>query len=200
MAPRPPPSADFNETVAWFRKRVKMTDAEFADLRARATRRANEMAAKATTALRKEVADGIARAVRKGMNLDTAKREIGAQLAKSWGIPAGKAGNRIDAVLRQNIQVVYAAARKEQMSDPAIRRARPFWELVPRLDVGTTDLCRQLKGTVLPADDPWWLGRNPPLHFGCRSAIRALTRAAAEKKGITASPPRVRAEPGFGNG
>lgn len=66
-------------------------------------------------------------------------------------------------------------------------------------DRRTTSECAALHGTVARADDPWWDGRIPPLHFNCRSSIRSLDEEQAKEQPKFAQPkPETRGSDGFG--
>lgn len=41
-------------------------------------------------------------------------------------------------------------------------------------DARQTDVCHSLSGVVRPYGDPFWQSHFPPLHFNCRSTIRAI--------------------------
>ena len=41
-------------------------------------------------------------------------------------------------------------------------------------DARQTDVCHSLSGIVRPYGDPFWQSHFPPLHFNCRSTIRAI--------------------------
>jgi hypothetical protein len=67
------------------------------------------------------------------------------------------------------------------------------------LDNRTSDICAECDGTVLDADDPWFQTHYPPLHPNCRCVAVTLTKAQAEREGISASGPRVDVPDGFGD-
>ena len=41
-------------------------------------------------------------------------------------------------------------------------------------DARQTDVCHSLMGIIRPYDDPFWENHFPPLHFNCRSTVRAI--------------------------
>lgn len=51
----------------------------------------------------------------------------------------------------------------------------PYLKFDAVLDKQTTDLCRDLDGTTLPIDHPFWKRYYPPNHFNCRSTVRQVT-------------------------
>lgn len=105
---------------------------------------------------------------------------------------------RLETIFRTNVQRAYQAGRYEQMTHPVTLKMRPYWLFDAILDGRTTRGCKDANGTLLPAKHPWWDGNYPPRHFRCRSLVRSLRVAEAEKRGITAQPPDVTAQDGFG--
>lgn len=60
-----------------------------------------------------------------------------------------------------------------------------------------TDICASRQGMVLPKNDPRWATNTPPLHFGCKSRLLPVTRAAAKEYGIKRWTPREIRDPGY---
>lgn len=104
-----------------------------------------------------------------------------------------------NTIFRTNAQAAYSHGRRAQMVTPAMLRIRPYWRFVALLDARTTTICRPLNGVTLPATDPFWNTRQPPLHFQCRSLIQSLRKSVAEEEGITEEVPDVQPMEGFGS-
>jgi len=79
-------------------------------------------------------------------------------------------GKYYETVYRTNIQSDYNAGRAQQFKNnpPALL------EFIGIEDARQTDICARRTGTVLPPDDPWWEANWPPLHYNCRSTVRAI--------------------------
>jgi SPP1 gp7 family putative phage head morphogenesis protein len=105
-----------------------------------------------------------------------------------------------ETVFRNAVQRSYNAGRYEQMNDPEVAKVRPFWMYDAILDDRTTEvICRPRDGVTLPRDHQWWQNGNiPPLHHRCRSGIRNLRKAEADRRGITTDLPDQQAKPGWG--
>lgn len=103
-----------------------------------------------------------------------------------------------DIPARTFLQERYNTERWHQMVSEPVRSVRPFWLYDAIIDGRQTQLCNGYNGTLLPWDDPWWLFRKPPNHWGCRSVIRAVSRSTARRRGITPKPPTVSPPDGFG--
>jgi hypothetical protein len=103
-----------------------------------------------------------------------------------------------DVVARTFLQERYNTERWHQMVSEPVRSVRPFWLYDAIIDGRETVICNKLNNTLLPWDDPFWLFRKPPNHWGCRSIIRAVSRATARRRGITSVLPTVLPQDGFG--
>lgn len=67
-------------------------------------------------------------------------------------------------------------------------------EHVSVLDDGTTVICEERNGLMLPASDPYWVTGCPPLHWNCRSILLPITGDFEP----STWRPSVPALPGFG--
>lgn len=172
-----------------------MTDDEFATLDANARRKAFTVAGVAQLDLVSEVQNQLVKSLESGVDFKEFQQAVTAKLEAAWGGP--KSG-RVETIFRTNIQTAYSAGRYGQMTSPLVLAARPVWVYDAILDSRTSKICGPLAGTTLPADDPWWDTRIPPLHHSCRSSLRSLTQAQADKQGITSSPPEINPASGFG--
>lgn len=205
MARKPPkqPPADVNapeRAVAWFRERVLMSDDEFSALEDANHDRAFTMAGVAQLDLVEDVWAQLDRAVANGETLEDFQQRIGDRLASAWG---SEQPWRVETIFRNNVQRAYNVGRWEQMSHPAVIAARPYKRLSNIMDGRTSPICVDVDeggvgGTVLPADDPWWLSHVPPLHHACRSTIVTLSSREARSEGIDDAAPAVRSADGFG--
>lgn len=59
----------------------------------------------------------------------------------------------------------------------ATKAILPYLEFDAVIDSHTTELCRTLNGTKLPADHPFWNTYYPPNHYGERATVRQLRYA-----------------------
>lgn len=195
------PSADpnqFAEAVAAFRKRVPITREQWERL----TTKAREFAFFVSNIMQADVIadvfDHIERAIANGDSFGDFKKAVKPALTEAWGGTVANPPARIENVFRTNVLGAYNAGRRAQMADPIVKRRRPYWQFRATIDKRTSDICEPLNGTTLPADDPFWAGATPPLHYQCRSLVVPLTVEQAEAEGIADSPPISTAQPGFG--
>lgn len=186
---------DPEEAIAWFRSRVPLTKEEWQALQEQARRKAFTVAGVAELDLLAEAWDSLARAIEQGTPYAEWANGVRNRLEAAWGRPDGQ---RLEAIFRTNVQMAYSSGRWVQMEDPEFKETRPYRMYDAILDSRTTRICQERNGTVLPADDPWWQRNWPPLHFNCRSGVRSLTQAEAERRGTTERPPSAPGQEGFG--
>ena len=75
-----------------------------------------------------------------------------------------------ETVYRTNVQTAYNAGRMMGFEED-----RPLaLHFVGIEDARQTDICHSMSNVIRPYDDPIWKKYIPPLHFGCRSTVRAI--------------------------
>lgn len=202
MASKPP--ADPNKrpaAEAWFRKRVALTEKEYAALGEEARRRGWTIGG--TMQLR--VVQGVLNAIRKAAkageegerpDFDAFKKDLRKRLKDGEYIDANS--GRLKTSLQTTVQTAYSAGRWSYVTSEASLARRPYLMLDAVLDGKTTLLCRTLHGTVRRADSAYWKRRWPPFHFNCRTGVRALTVRAARIRGVTVGDVGPEPEEGFG--
>lgn len=189
----PADPAKFDEAVKWFRARLPMTDDEFAALDDVAHERAFTISGVRDLQVVTDVYAEIDKAIENGTPFAEFKKAVQEKLTAEWG---SEDSRRIETIFRTNVQTAYSRGRKEQLLDPQVLSTRPFWIYDATLDSRTTDICRALNGTILPADDSFWGSHSPPNHFNCRSQIRSLRTSEAKRRGISEKP-SVKPQKGF---
>lgn len=182
----------YNGAIEWFRSRVPMAEADARDLSARARERAFWAAGAATAAQAEALQESLARAM------------TGGQPMQEWvktarGILTQSSTQHLETIFRTNTQAAYSVARQTQMYAPAVLRRRPWGYVQTVDDQRRSKICKGFAGTLMPLDDPGWLKRWPPYHHRCRTTIRNLTDAQAEKLGGATGWPSVMPATGFGS-
>ena len=191
----PPADPDrFEEAVRAFRRRVPLPEPLWRKLQAQERRRAFWVATVTQARAVQELKDAAERAIRDGTTLEDFKREA-RERAADWG---SLSSPHLETVFRTNVMGAYNGGRHEIFSDPVVMEARPYLRFDAAGDSRTTDVCEELDGTVLPADDPFWATHTPPLHFNCRSVLTPLTAEEAGEEGVANDNPVAKADDGFG--
>jgi len=187
-----PDPAKFQEAVDWFRGKVPLLKSEWRMLTEEARRRAFTAAGVASLDLLGLLQASLLRALEQGTPFGEWKKEA-ARI-----VQGGLSQAHLETIFRNNVQAAYSAGRWDQLQDPAVKRSHPYLMYDAVLDDRTTDICRMRDGVVRPADDPWWKGNWPPLHHNCRSGVRPLTEAEAQRRGVAQTLPYVPPQEGFG--
>lgn len=187
---------DFDEAIAWFRKRVPMTREQADALDATARLQAFWVSHVAQADIVGQAWAAIDKALAKGTTLEDFKKEIGSELRRAWSGSVDDPAWRLETIFRTNLQSAYAAGRYKQATHPDVLADHPIWMFDAVLDGRETDVCRKCDGTKLPADHPWWETHVAPLHYKCRSSVVTLTEAQAGK--LTSAPADAVADDGFG--
>ncbi len=191
--------ARFEEAVAYFRQRMPDLVADDVEsLLAVMRLRARTWSSKAQLDLATTVWEGIEAAVADGETFADFKARISDVVTRGFGGAAQPEAWWLERIFRTNVQRAYGGGRVRQLSEPDVLAARPFWRFSAVFDSRTSETCKACRGTVLPANHPWWRTHQPPLHHSCRSTIIPMTARAGEAA-LTKRPPRVEPEEGFGN-
>lgn len=181
--------------IAYLRDKLLMSDEEFYALEERARARAFTVSQVADLDIVSQVWEAVTSAVEDGDSFEDFYANVSESLSASWG---GEIPGRIEVIFRTNVQFAYAAGRWQHNSSEEVRATHSFLRFVAVLDDRTTDICSELHGTTLPADDPFWDDHQPPLHHNCRSDIQAITDAEAAEMGLTEEAPQAQPDEGFG--
>jgi phage gp29-like protein len=94
--------------------------------------------------------------------------------------------SHVETVFRNATMGAYSSGREVQMTQPAVLKARPYWQI----RVVKDDRCRathaKVRGFVLRADDPFWksVGR-PPWGHACRCVLSSRSEREIKRLGLT---------------
>lgn len=186
---------DFEDAIAWFRKRVAMTRAERDRLTDEARLRSFWVSHVAQADIVAQAWKAIDKALATGTSLAQFKKEIGPALRSAWSGSVKDPAWRLETIFRTNVQSAYSAGRTRQALKPEVLEDRPVWMFDAILDGRETEICEACDNTKLQATHDWWRSHTPPLHFNCRSSVISLT---PEQAGKLSAPPKASAQQGFG--
>lgn len=82
---------------------------------------------------------------------------------------------RTRVIYETNLRTSWAAGRHAQLTDPGVRRRRPYWQYRHGGSADPRPEHLAWDGMVLPADDPWWDAHYPPNGWGCSCSVVALS-------------------------
>lgn len=156
----------FSEAIAFMKARVPLTKPEWNELEEQVRFRAFTVAALSEP-------DAIERVRRQAI----AALEQGRPMAEFWDAARledaagiGQSPWYWETVYRTNTQTAYNAGRAAEFT----RNQPDYLEFVGIEDSRQTSICSERSGIILPATHPFWSSNWPPLHFNCRSTVRAL--------------------------
>jgi len=89
---------------------------------------------------------------------------------------------RLRTIYRTNLQTAYQAGRWQTQVEG--KEERPYLQFVAVLDARTRPSHAALNGKVFPIDDPFWDTFYPPLDWGCRCRVRALSVDNVKERGL----------------
>lgn len=147
-----------------------------------------------------DIREGVEQALKRGETQRWFDRDLTGLLQRKgwWGrkIIVGSDGQaevvqegsprRLQTIFRTNTQTAYAAGRWKRFADNAA--ARPYLQYVAVMDGRTRPAHGRLNGKVFPIDSPIWKVIGPPNGFNCRCAVRALSAADLERRGLRVEP------------
>lgn len=168
------------EAVAEFKKKQVVTRDLFDRIQAAQQRRAFTVANAATKDVANAVKRELVSQVAQGADLRDFKKHAVERLESAGWTPQNS--SHVETVFRTNVVGAYNAGRAQQMSQPAVVRARPYWQIVTVND-GPPRQRRSHQAVhlvVLRADDPFWLEAYPPFGYNCRCRVRSLSRREGE--------------------
>lgn len=183
----------FKAQIAFFRGKVSVPTAHWADV----WQGAHDQAFMVAGAAKAELIDDLRKAVGKGIEQGTTlaqfRKDFDAIVARhgwtGWtgeGSEKGRAW-RTRVIYETNLRTSYAAGRWEQLQ--AGKHRRPWLMYVHDDSVRYPRPHHQAwDGTVLHIDDPWWQAHYPPNGWGCKCKVRSLTRGQLQRRGLTPGP------------
>lgn len=131
--------------------------------------------------------DELGKSVAKGLGLRSFRKELNARFDSAGWTRINP--SHVENVFRTNTMSAYSAGREAQMTQPAVLKARPYWQIMGVHD----DRCRAthaaVRGKVLRADDPFWknVGR-PPFGWMCRCKTVSRSQREVDRLGLTITP------------
>jgi hypothetical protein len=183
-----------------FEQREAVTRPVYDAMTDAARRRAVTVAGAATKEVVRTVQREIVQQVAQGADLrDFEKRVVPRLEAAGW---TPQNSSHVENVLRTNVSGAYNSGRARQMTQPAVLRLRPFWQIVTVNDgpprQRPTHQAAHL--VVLRADDPFWLTAYPPFGYQCRCRVRTLGRRQGEQLVVSGSTLHDLPDRGFTSG
>lgn len=129
-----------------------------------------------------KIRDALSETLAKGGSAADFRRSVN-ELTSEAGVEQ-LAAFELDTVFQTNLGKAYSAGRLEQMREPSLMEALPFWQYWTAGDLRVRPAHAALDGFCARAIDPVWLRIYPPNGFNCRcSVIPVLPEDAPEGSG-----------------
>ena len=181
----------FAEQIAFFRQKLNLPTESWDDILKSAHDRAFIVAGVAKADLLNDLRVAVDAAIAEGKTIQWFRKEFDNIVAKNgwtgWTGEGSKAGKawRTRVIYQTNLSTSYAAGRYQQLNDPDLLKARPYWKYIHSdLVTHPRPLHQSWNGVVLPYDNAWWKTHFCPNGWGCRCRIMAVR--ASEYKGKSA--------------
>lgn len=179
----------FEEQLAFFRRKLNLPSERWDDIRKAAHNRAFIVAGAAQADLVQDLRQAVDQAMARGVGIGEFRRSFKAVVAKNgwtgWrgeGSAAGVAW-RTRVIYQTNMATSYAAGRWQQLNDPDVAAARPFWRYVHADGVlHPRPLHLAWHNTVLPREHPFWKTHFAPNGWGCRCEVRPVKAPGPDDK------------------
>jgi SPP1 gp7 family putative phage head morphogenesis protein len=186
-----PQRLPFAQAIAYFREQLAIPSDRWEVIWAEIGDYASALAALTQAEILNDIYQEILKALEQGTTLQQFKQDFDRIVAqRGWTEGQGYTPWRKELLFSQNLRTAYASGRYEQMSDPAVTAARPYWIWKHRDSRNPRPAHLALHNKVFSFDDPFWATGFPPCGFGCRCAVFTLSDRDLDRRGlkVTASP------------
>ena len=172
----------FDEAIKFFRNKVPISDEEYKYLETETKKRAFSVAKITRLDILQDLLNELRKALETGETLQTFQKSVNQKMQdKGW---KGLTPFRLDTIFRTNIQTAYMTGRYKQMKSPDVVSERPYWLYSAVNDSATRPSHMAMNGIIRRFDDPIWEEWYPPNGFRCRCKVIALSKEAAQRRGL----------------
>jgi len=180
-------SLPFDEAIKFFRQKVSLPTEAWTDIWEGMHSRAFVVAGGMKSELLSDLRAAVDRGISEGTTITGFRKAFDETVKKNGWSYKGSRGWRTATSFNTNVRTAYAAGHYEQMTAPAVLKARPFWRYVGGLSEHPRALHLKWSGTVLRADDAWWHTHYPPNGWGCKCMVVSHSSAELERDGLDVS-------------
>ncbi len=173
----------FKEAIEFFRQKANVKTERWTDVWREAHSRAFMVAGAATDDLVQDFRDAVDKAVAEGTTLEEFRKDFDTIVAKhGWEYNGGR-NWRSRVIYETNLAGAYSAGRYEQMTDPDVTAAYPYWQYTHGDSRRPRPMHLAWNGTTLRCDDPWWDTHYTPNGWRCSCFIRPVSAAGLARMG-----------------
>ncbi|MEG0854772.1 MAG: phage minor head protein [Angelakisella sp.] len=188
---------DYDEVLRYFGEKLELTPKEYGQLADQYKTFAFTVGGYNNLQVVKAFHAKLTEAIANGTTLREFRQEMNELLTAKGYEPTDPWA--MENVFRTNLQTAYSVGAYQEMTSPAVRRNRPYWQYDAVNDDRTRPAHEALDGKVYPADDPIWDTIYPPNGFRCRCSVSTLSQRELEQQGLTVEtqPPGIVPDTGF---
>jgi uncharacterized protein with gpF-like domain len=173
----------FTEAIKFFKGKLRIPTMHWDDLWKGMHSRGFMVAGAMKDDLLSDFQESLTKAMTEGMTLSDFKKDFDNIVSKHGWTYKGSRGWRSRIIFETNVRTSYSAGRYNQMTDPEVLEARPFWKYVHGDSINPRKLHLSWDGKVLPADDPWWDTHYTPNGWGCRCKVVSCSKRDLKSMG-----------------
>ncbi|MDP2830185.1 MAG: phage minor head protein [Sulfuricellaceae bacterium] len=183
----------FQEQIEFFRKKLNLPTARWDDILKSAHDRAFMVAGAMNADLLDDLRQAVDGAIAGGDTLQDFRKKFKSIAGKhgwtGWTGEGTKAGEawRTKVIYQTNVASSHAAGRWQQLNDPGLLKARPYWRYIHNDSVLSPRPHHKAwgdRGLTLPHDHPFWKTHFPPNGWGCRCRVMAVVNPSPSGGGV----------------
>ncbi len=172
----------YEEAAEYFKGKLDLTPKEFYGLQAKYRSQAFTVSGYSSLKMIQAFHDELTKALEDGISMGEFKRSMDDFLERNGYTKLHPL--QAENIFRTNVQTAYNVGAYEEMTRPAVMKARPYWRYDAVEDSRTRPAHRAMNGKVFPADSPVWDTWYPPNGFRCRCSVSTLSKRQVEQQGL----------------
>lgn len=197
----PPWNKPFAEQLAFFKRKLNLPSEAWDDIMRQAHDKAFIVAGAQSADLLSDLRGAITKAIESGTGIEVFRKDFKKIVAKhGWTGWTGEESSartawRTKVIYQTNMSTSYAAGRWQQLNNPELLKAMPYWQYKHSDSVNyPRPLHQSWDGLTLPPDHAFWKEHYPPNGWGCQCRVIPVTKAAfmravANGRGPANAPP-----------
>jgi SPP1 gp7 family putative phage head morphogenesis protein len=198
-------SPAYSRAVRYLLGRLKLSPEQLARIETSVSAEVTRVLATSTLSIQRELMKEIALITKNRMHVREGVQALREKFQSLNLTP--RSPSQMEAIVRTQTQLAYAAGNGELLADPDIESALWGYKYVTAGDDRVRSSHIAMDGVTLPKDDPFWLKNKPPNGWNCRCQIIPIFRerrivrppdSVIDKTGGKDKPVSVEADKGFG--
>lgn len=184
-------SLPFKQQIDYFRGKVDLPTRAWTDAYAAEHDYAFVVAGAVKRDLLVDLRGAVDKSIASGTTLEQFRKDFDQVVGKHGWQYQGERGWRTNVIWETNLRQSYNAGREAQMTDPELRKRRPYAVYRHGDSAHPRPMHLSWNGITLPLDDPWWATHTPQNGWGCKCKKFMLSARDVERQGLTIGPAPV---------